>query len=416
MAEADLIEPLLLVALVILAALLITKIAKRFHVPATVGFVLFGVALRLLDGRAGIVSPASATLLEFLGEIGVAALLFRVGLESDLGKLVAQLPTAVVVWVGDVVVSALLGFAGAYALGLGTIPSLFVAVILSATSIGLTVAVWQDERRLDTPQGALLIDVAELDDLSAVLLAALLLVAAPALHASQADASFPLLLPALGTMSAKFVGFGVACWLFSRYLEAPLSRLFVHDHPEDKPGGPTAVIFLVGVCFAIAALAGFMGLSVAVGALFAGLMFSRDPEAVRAESSFEPIHALFTPFFFLDIGFAVSIENLAGAVGLGLALLVPAVLGKVLGNGGIVALQGHKGWRAGLLMGVSMIPRAEIALVVARLGNHLGEWAVPDRLYGAIVTVSVTTALLSPLLLQRLFTRWPTVVPPSTDN
>ena len=404
MGEHELIEALLLVAAAILAATLITKGTRHIGLPPAVGFMLFGVGLRVLDARLGLVSSESAGLLALLGELGVAALLFRVGLESDLGGLLAQLPRALGVWISNVALSAALGFAVAWWAGLGLVPSCFVGVALSATSIGLSVAVWRDAGRLDSPLGALLVDVAELDDLSAVLLTALLLVAAPALVAGDlagADLAVPF-----AVMAGKISLFAAGCWLFSRYLEQPLTRTFIHD---DRDRATTGVSYLVGVAFAVSALAGALGFSVAVGALFAGLMFSRDPEAVRTEHSFEPIHALFTPFFFLDIGFAVDFDAITGAVPLGLLLLVPAVLGKLLGVG--LVLAPREGWRAGALMGVSMAPRAEIALVVARLGTRLGDWAVPDHLYGALVLVCTITAIAAPVVLHAMFRAWPSSIP-----
>lgn len=398
MSEHDVIEPLLVVAAAILCATLIAKLARKLGLPASVGFMLFGIGLRVLDVQLDLVSADSTALLALLGEIGVAVLLFRVGLESDLGKLVAELPRATLVWVSNVALSAGLGFVVAWGLGLGLVPSLFVAVALSATSIGLSVMIWRDAGRLDTPLGALLVDVAELDDLSAIVMTSLLVIAAPMLAGGE-------LLPgqlgaAFGWMAVKIVGFGVACVLFSRYLEEPLTRAFVHDEGDRSA---TAVLFLVGTCLAIAGIAGGLGFSVAVGALFAGLMFSRDPEAVRAEHSFEPIHALFAPFFFVDIGFGVDVALLGASMWIGMVLLVPAVLGKLLGVA--IVLAPREGWRLGVMMGVSMIPRAEIALVVARLGHGLGEWAVSRELYGGLVLVSVVTATAAPLWLQRMFGR-----------
>ena len=241
MSEHDVIEPLLVVATAILCATLIAKLARKLGLPASVGFMLFGIGLRALDVQFDLVSADSTALLALLGEIGVAVLLFRVGLESDLGKLIAELPRATLVWVSNVALSAGLGFAVAWGLGLGLVPSLFVAVALSATSIGLSVMIWRDAGRLDTPMGALLVDVAELDDLSAIVMTSLLVIAAPMLAGGE-------VLPgqlgaAFGWMAVKIVGFGVACVLFSRYLEEPLTRAFVHDEGDRSA---TAVLFLVG--------------------------------------------------------------------------------------------------------------------------------------------------------------------------
>ncbi|PRQ02384.1 High-affinity Na(+)/H(+) antiporter NhaS3 [Enhygromyxa salina] len=400
MGDGEIIEPLLLVSGAILAATLISKVARRLRVPGAVGFLLVGLALRALDSQLDWVSDDSASLLALLGELGVAALLFRVGLESKLDKLLEQLPRASLVWAANVSVSGALGFAAAWSCGLGALPSTFVAVAFSATSIGLSVAVWQELGKLDTPLGALLVDVAELDDLSAIVLTSMLVLAAPAIHAGTVEPA--ALAEAIGWIVLQLVGFGAACYLFSRYLEERLTRLFAHDEGDRSA---SVVLFLVGTGLAVAAIAGALGLSVAIGALFAGLMFSRDPEAIRAEHSFEPIHALFVPFFFLDIGFGVDLEHIGSALGLGAVLLVPAVLGKV--GGVMLPFVPREGWRVGVLMGVSMVPRAEIALVVARLGNRLGEWAVSDRLYGALVVVCAATAIFAPVVLQRMFLAWP---------
>lgn len=152
MSEHDVIEPLLVVAAAILCATLIAKLARKLGLPASVGFMLFGIGLRVLDVQFDLVSADSTALLALLGEIGVAVLLFRVGLE----KLVAELPRATLVWVSNVALSVGLGFAVAWGLGLGLVPSLFVAVALSATSIGLSVMIWRDAGRLDTPMAGVL--------------------------------------------------------------------------------------------------------------------------------------------------------------------------------------------------------------------------------------------------------------------
>ncbi|MEZ5361586.1 MAG: cation:proton antiporter [Bryobacterales bacterium] len=90
-------------------------------------------------------------------------------------------------------------------------------------------------------------------------------------------------------------------------------------------------------------LAGWLGISVAVGALFAGLMFSRDPEAVKLEAGFSTIYALFTPFFFLNIGFGFDPRALGSAAGVGVVLYVAAVVGKFFGAG--FPLVFREGWK-----------------------------------------------------------------------
>ena len=117
----------------------------------------------------GLFSESEKWSFGLLGELGVICILFRVGLENDPRQLLRQLPRAVSIWIGNVVLSALLGYVAArYVLGYDLIPSLFVATALSATSVGVSVLIWESAGRLKSELGEQLIDVAELDDISAI--------------------------------------------------------------------------------------------------------------------------------------------------------------------------------------------------------------------------------------------------------
>ena len=94
----------------------------------------------------------------------------------------------------------------------------------------------------------------------------------------------------------KAILFGGFCLVFARYAERRIVR-FIR---AAAPPGP--ILIVTGIGIVIAGTAGQLGFSLAIGALFAGLVFSRDPEVVRMETLFGPIHELFMPFFFVAIG------------------------------------------------------------------------------------------------------------------
>jgi len=366
-----------------------------------VAYILLGFLLRLVNQPLGFLTDAAYRIFEFLAMVGVFALLFRVGLESNLPALLRQLRRAKYVWIGDVTVSGALGFAAAYfLLGQQLVPSLFVATALTATSVGVSVAAWESLGALESVNGEILLDVAEMDDVSGVILMGLLFALAPRLLEGKTEGIGISLLATSLAFIASMVVFALLCFLFSRYAEKPLTDFFQRSEEPPDP-----MLLVVGTGIIIASLAAVLGFSVAIGAFFAGLAFSRDPDAVKMESSFISLYDFFVPFFFVGIGLRVDPGSLGGGLGLGLALLAAAVVGKVLGAGGpTLALVG---WPSAALIGASMIPRAEIALVVMKKGLTLGNQAVPPNVYAGMVLISILTCIASPLAAEILLRRWP---------
>lgn len=390
----------LVVGTSVLAAVLLSALFGRFGLPALVGYMLFGILLRLADSAWHVFDPRMTTVLRFLGDLGVVLLLFKVGLASHPRQLASKLPKATVIWIGDVIVSAGLGFACAhYLLGLNTVPSLVIATALTATSVGASVAVWDDKQALDSDKGEILIDVAELDDISGIALMALLFAVIPVLLSDYGNV-WPVLTAEGGLFLVRFAGFFLFCMVFALYMERRLVRLAARLRPP-----PQRMLVVVGVGLLIAAFAGALGLSLAIGALFAGLVFSQDPEAVKTEKSFQDIYAFVMPFFFINIGFQVDPEALTQAGSISAALAAAAILGKLIGDGLPTLLM--VGGPAAALIGTSMIPRAEIAMVIMHQGHQLGPDVVPASVYAAMVVVSALTCLLAPLLLAPLLERWP---------
>ncbi|MFP4655912.1 MAG: cation:proton antiporter [Methanohalobium sp.] len=237
------------------------------------------------------------------------------------------------------------------------IQSLFVAVALTATSVGVTVSIWQEANLLNSHHGEILLDVAELDDISGIILMALLFAVAPVLKDGSISAVLPVLPGVLGLFILKLIAFIGFCIFFSRYLEAHITRFF-----EKVQVGKGTLLVILGIGMVVAAMAEMLGFSVAIGAFFAGLIFSRDPDSVKFDGSFEPLYDLFMPFFFVGIGLQINPEVITGSLIPVIILLLVAFAGKFVGHGAIAYFV--TGSSSALVLGTSMIPRAEIALIV----------------------------------------------------
>lgn len=395
-AEALMLFIVLLVGITIIVSILIKAGLERIGIPALVGYLLLGVAINSINNYIYFLVPSVTEVYAFLAELGIISLLFRVGLESNLAGLLRQLPRASFLLLGDVIFSGLLTFVSVYYwLKLDFIPSIFISIALIATSVGISVSVWQEAKALDSPNGELLLDIAEMDDIAAIALMSLLFAIVPIFNGDVEANFLPIFARAIVPFLLKVAIFGVFCLIFFLYLELPITRFFERIEPSPDP-----MLMVAGTGFIIAALAGLIGFSAAVGAFFAGLVFCRDPDAVKFDASFATLYDFFVPFFFIQLGLQIQLESLASSWILGLVLLIVAFLGKLIGIGGLAWIT--DGRTSALLLGVSMIPRAEITMIIMERGRQLGDWAVSPKIFAGMVMMSAITCAVSPLVLRPL--------------
>lgn len=370
-------------------------------VPPLVAFIGLGVVLQFAESRFSLLGEAGEATFDLLAQLGVIALLFRVGLESDVRGLLNQLRPASLIWVGNVLLSAVPGYLLMSALGYGTVPSLIVATALTATSVGVSIGMWAQHNALRTRKGALLTDVAEMDDLSAVAFMALVFAVVPLLGTSGGENAVLSQMFATGSIFVlKLAGFSIACFLLARFVESRVTRRLKERESTDE-----LTVFVAGTGILIAGAAEWIGISAAVGALFAGIIFSRDPEVVRIDAGFQGLFHALSPFFFVGVGLGIETAAIGSALWIGLALLAVAILGKVIGAG-LPALLTTSVAGASLIA-VSMVPRAEIAMIIMSRGRELGDWAVPPEIYAAFVIVVGITCVIAPVTLEILFRRFP---------
>ncbi len=397
---------ILLIGALVAGAVFLKAVFDRTLIPPLIGFMVLGFVLRLMDDRWNILSDRGDFTFEVLAELGIIVLLFRVGLESDLQGLRRQLRSASVIWIGNVALSAGLGYlVMIYLLGFSQIPSLIAAVALTATSIGVSLAMWSQHGALETRKGQLLTDIAEMDDLSGVALMVMLFAVLPVLRETDGGGSgngdiFRALLGTGGLFFVNFVLFAGMCIAFARYGEERLTTAFKRFVSQ-----PELMVFVAGIAILIAGVAAWLEFSAALGALFAGLAFSRDPEAVNIDAGFSGVYHLLAPFFFIGIGLAVEVEAIRASLWIGAVLTLVAIVGKVVGAG-LPSLR-TSGLAGATLIGVSLVPRAEITMIIMERARQLGDWAVPAELFAAFVLISALTCLVAPIALELLFRRWP---------
>jgi Kef-type K+ transport system membrane component KefB len=414
-ATTDIGPVLLAVTVVLVAAKACGEIAARLHQPVVVGEILAGI---LLGNPAflGIEAPPflRSEALDVLAEIGILVLLFQVGVEETVPRMLRTGASALLVATIGLVVPAALGAAASWAFfpAAPAATHAFVGSILCATSVGVTARVLRDLGRGATLEGRLVLAAAVVDDVLA-----LIVLASVSGVIAAADAGRSLSVPAVAWIAARAVLFPLVAIPIGMWVAPRLFRLAGRAKAEGLLL-PASLAF----CFLLAYLADLVGLAPIVGAFTAGLIleerhFARLAARERRslDDLLQPIASLLLPIFFVLIGMKVDARAFGDPRVLAFAgvLLAAAVVGKLAS--GLGALGGADR----LAVGLGMVPRGEVGSIFAGIGATLrlrGEPVVPPVVFAAVVLVAILTTLLTPPALVARFARLPAVSPRSPPS
>ena len=374
---------LLLLAVVLIAAKVLGELAERIGQPAVVGELLAGVLLG--PSVIGYVDPTLPSL-HLLAQIGVVLLLFGIGLETDLKKLLSVGGAAFTVAVVGVALPFMLGVWVARELGLDLLPAIVAGAALTATSVGITARVFSDLGRLQTVEGQIVLGAAVIDDVIGLIILAIVsdLVAGNAPSALGA-----------GRTTAVAFGFLGAVLLVGRFVVPPVFAVVARTGRQH-----TLATMALVLAFLLAVLASSVGSALIVGAFAAGLVLAPTEHAQIIERGIVRLANLFVPIFFVAVGAAVDVRTFGSRdiVMLGLALTAVAIIGKFAAGFAPVWVRANK-----TLIGVGMIPRGEVGLIFAQTGLTAGVLNVGT--YSALMLMVLVTTFIAPPLLRLLITR-----------
>lgn len=397
------------IVVILLAARLFAEVASRINIPPVVGELIAGIVLG--PSLLGWIEPDQ--VLRLLAEIGIILLLFEVGLDTDISKLVRAGSKAVIVATSGFILPFLLGLLVSYYIFQQPIlVSLFIGGTLTATSIGITVRVLKDLKRKSSPEAQIVIGAAVIDDVLGVVLLSLLYEFSIGGGINLVNTSKVLL----------FIG---VFFIIAPILAKSISLLIKRFEKISEIPGMIPVTMISLVLF-FAWLAHAIGAPELMGGFAAGLALSRrfflpfgiaisnDPEfADRIEDQMQPIIQLFTPIFFVMVGLSLDLSAINWGVSFiwffFLSLLLIAVLSKL---SGAFLLRVPVSER--IAIGVAMIPRGEVGLIFAELGRTAGIF--DNNIYAGIVMVIATTTILPPIFLKWHYRRIDRLVAAGVDN
>jgi len=360
-------------------AAITSVIFQKLRQPVVLGYILAGF---IIGPYVPVPLVADEGIVRVLSELGVMLVMFSLGLEFSLSKLIRLGPTLSFTAIFESSLMVWLGFVVGRSLGWTLIESLFAGAIVSISSTTIIAKAFEEQNI----RGALrerVFGVLIVEDLIAILLMATLTAVASGVGLSAASMAYTFGKLALFLVVLMVVGLLIV----PRGVRAIL-RL---GRPE------TTLVASVGFCFAISLLAQELGYSVALGAFIAGSLVAESGEHLEIEPLVHPVRDMFAAIFFVSVGLSINPHLIVQHRLAILAFTGIVIAGKVIGVGFGSFLSGN-GVRTSIRAGMSMAQIGEFSFIIAALGLSLR--ATRPFLYPIAVAVSIVTTLTTPALIK----------------
>lgn len=366
-------------AVVLSVAALATVVFQRLRQPVVFGYLFAGM---IVGPHIPVPLVADLGTVQTLSELGVILLMFSLGLEFSISKLVSvsQKAGPVALFESSIMVSV--GYLVGQMLGLTRIESIFAGAIVGISSTTIIVKAFQ-EQKVKGRVTELVFGILIIEDLIAVFLLTILTTVAQSGSITPAD---------LGLTAVRLVMFLVPLIGFGLLIIPRAIRAVVRIHSPE-----TTLVASIGLCFAAALLALSFGYSVALGAFIAGSLVAESGHEREIETLVRPVRDMFAGIFFVSVGMMIDPIALTAHWPAVLVLTLTVIFGKVLAVTIGAFLAGH-GRRTAMRAGMSLAQIGEFSFIIASVGVAAG--VISAWIYPVAIAVSAITTLTTPLLIK----------------
>lgn len=368
-------------AVILLTGGIVTVIFKKLNQPLVLGYILAGFLIGpYMPFFFNVTDSAS---ISTWSEIGIIILMFGLGLEFNLHKLVSVGGTAIITALTEVGGMLLFGYLIGQALGWGTMDSVFLGGMLSMSSTTIIIKAFDDlgvqkERFAQLVFGTLVIE-----DIAGIFMMIIL----STISVGQGISGMALALK-LGMLVLY-----LALWLILGIYLLPTLLNKASPLMSDE----TLLVVSLGLCFGMVLLADALGFSSALGAFLAGSLLAGTVHAERVEHLTQGVKDLFGAVFFISVGMMLDPAMVVKYIVPILVLTLVTIVGKLFFSSMGVLLSGQS-LKNAVHCGCSLAQIGEFAFIIASLGLSLG--VIADYIYPIIIAVSVITTLTTPFFIK----------------
>lgn len=379
---ADIGSVLLSLIIILAAAKIGGEVAERFHQPAVLGELIFGV----LIGPSLLGWVREDEIIYVFAQLGVILLLFEVGLETNIRDFLRVGLTSLLVAAVGVIAPFVLGYLIVGWLGIGGsnvhMIAIYMGATLTATSVGITARVLADMRKVNTDEARIVLSAAVIDDVIGLIILAVVLHMVRTGNISIAGIIKPTVYSVVFLILSLVLGLRVSPRIFD----------FIERNVRVR-GALWTSFFLL--CLVLAVMAERIGLSAIVGAFAAGVILAQSKHHEFIMNRVTSHADIFVGIFFVTMGIIVDVKTLLQPDILILAAVIVgvAIIGKIISGLGALGKKVKK-----IAIGIGMIPRGEVGLIFASLGLLNG--VISPSIYSAIVVMVLVTTFITPPLLK----------------
>ncbi|MFV9482433.1 cation:proton antiporter [Christiangramia sp. OXR-203] len=360
-------------------SIVIILVFQKLKLPAILGFLLAGI----IAGPHAFNLISSQHDVELLSEIGIIFLLFVIGIELSL-KGLASIKKIIFLGGGLQVGGTILATAGiSTALGLPLNTSIFLGFLFSLSSTAIVLKLLQEKGEISTPHGKIGLGILIFQDIVVVPM----MLFTPLLAGET-----PNILTTVGIMILKILLVLVIVYILAKYVAPKIFGWVVKTKNQEL-----FILTVVVFCFGVAWLTSTVGLSLALGAFFAGLIISESDYSHQATANVLPFREIFISFFFISVGTLLNLDFFAENILIIIGLVLAVVLLKMLVIGVTVLILKFPA-RTMFLAIFSLFQVGEFSLLLSGVGKESG--IIPENIYQYFLAISIITMGITPFLIE----------------
>lgn len=365
-------------ALLLAAAGVLGLVAHWLKQPLIIAFITVGI----LVGPAGLEWVTIGSEIELLSKVGIALLLFTVGLKLDLHVIRTMGPVSLATGLGQVLFTSVIGYGLCLSLGMSHLSSIYTAVALTFSSTIIIVKLLSDKREIDSLHGRIAVGFLIVQDL-VVVLVMIVLTAFGAGQRSGEWATDIFLVAARGASLMLVVA------LMMRYIIPPIFQ-------RASKSVELLTTLAIAWAIALAAIGDWLGFSKEVGAFLAGISLAPLTQRDALGSRLVGLRDFLLLFFFVDLGAYLTLSVLGPQLLPAIVLSLFVLIGNPLIVMIIMGIMGYRK-RTGFLAGLTVAQISEFSLMLGALGKSLGH--ISGEILALITLVGLITITLSTYLI-----------------